>query len=388
MSGTARQSGTGPEYDVAIIGGGFFGCALALLFRSVTKRMVLLERGTALMERASAVNQARVHSGLHYPRNFTTARRSQRDFPLFVDAFRDCIVDDFRMLYAIARQKSRVSANRFEAMFRNMGAPIARARPADRALFDTRAVEEVFECMECAFDWKRLRTHMTVRMEAQEIPVRLSTEAVRVGRRAAGGLDVTLAGGEVLTASAVFNVSYAGLNGLLATSGEALLPLKHELAEIALVEPPPDLEGRAVTVMDGPFFSIMPFPAEGIYSLTHVLYTPHEAWTDAPGRPSAYRTAEALPHRTRWRHMVQDATRYLPAMAETVYRRSLFDVKTVLVRNEDDDGRPILLQEQAGMPGLYSVLGGKVDNIFDLFECLTRTRPEWAGLSTELVLDR
>lgn len=383
----AAGRGTAPECDVAILGGGFFGCALALLFRSVTERVVLLERGGALMERASAVNQARVHSGLHYPRSFATARRSQRDFPLFVKAFGDCIQDDFRMLYAIARRKSRISANRFEAMFANMGAPVARARPAERALFDEKAVEAVFACEEYAFDWTRLRAHMEARMAANGVPVRFGAEAVRVVRRAAGGIDVTVAGGGTVSARAVFNVSYAGLNAVLGASGEALLPLKHELAEIALVEPPADLAGLAVTVMDGPFFSVMPFPAERLYSLTHVLYTPHEAWTDAPGRPSAYATAAALPRRTRWRHMVQDGARYLPALSEAVYRRSLFDVKTVLERNESDDGRPILVQEQAGMPGLYSVLGGKLDNIFDLFEYLARARPEWEGLSPHLVFE-
>jgi hypothetical protein len=50
--------------------------------------------------------------------------------------------------------------------------------------------------------------------------------------------------------------------------------------------------------------------------------------------------------------------------------RSLFEVKTVLVRNEIDDGRPILLRREAGSPRLLSVLGSKIDNIYDAFEAL------------------
>ncbi|MBD3843073.1 MAG: D amino acid oxidase (DAO) family protein, partial [Campylobacterales bacterium] len=49
---------------------------------------------------------------------------------------------------------------------------------------------------------------------------------------------------------------------------------------------------------------------------------------------------------------------------------SLFEVKTVLVKNETDDGRPILFEEYPSLPGFYSVLGGKIDNIYDVLERL------------------
>ena len=376
------------EHDVAIIGGGFFGCALALFFRSATKRVALFEAGPALMERASAVNQARVHSGLHYPRSFATARRSQRDFAPFVEAFRDCIQDDFRMLYAIARRRSQVRANRFETMFRNMGAPIERAGPAETALFDEDAIEAVFTCPEYAFDWKAIRRHMIARLDGHAVPVHLNTGVRAVVPLEGGGLELTLEDGSKTTAGTVFNVTYAQINAVLAGSGSHTLPLKHELAEIALIEPPPALAGLGVTVMDGPFFSAMPFPAEALYSLTHVRYTPHQAWTDTSGGPTAYDTFLAAEKHSRWRHMVQDSARYMPCLSEAAYQRSLYDVKTVLERNEADDGRPILLQEQADLPGLFSVLGGKVDNIFDLFEFLTQTRPDWADLTSDLVFEQ
>ena len=53
---------------------------------------------------------------------------------------------------------------------------------------------------------------------------------------------------------------------------------------MALVEPPAELGGAAVTVMDGPFFSLMPYPSRGLFTLSHVRYTPHCSWHD--GRAS------------------------------------------------------------------------------------------------------
>ncbi len=68
--------------------------------------------------------------------------------------------------------------------------------------------------------------------------------------------------------------------------------------------------------------------------------------------------------------MIRDAGRYLPAILNVKYINSLFEVKTVLVKNETDDGRPILFEQHEELPGFYSVLGGKIDNIYDVLEKL------------------
>ena len=60
----------------------------------------------------------------------------------------------------------------------------------------------------------------------------------------------------------------------------------------------------------------------------------------------------------------------MPALAQAMYVDSLFEVKTVLVKNESDDGRPILFERHAELPGCYSILGGKIDNIYDVLEKL------------------
>ena len=65
------------QYDYAIIGGGFYGCCLALYLRSLSSRVVVLEANDKLLNRASRVNQARIHSGFHYPRSVLTAVKSK-----------------------------------------------------------------------------------------------------------------------------------------------------------------------------------------------------------------------------------------------------------------------------------------------------------------------
>ena len=353
------------SYDAIIIGAGFYGCVLAEHLSQQGLKVLICEQGVRAMERASAINQARIHTGFHYPRSFVTSLRSLHNRPRFLQEFGPAVVSDFQMLYAVAKRGTKVNAQRFHGMYQAMKAPIREATAAHRNLFDENLIEAVFCCDEDAFDYAILRELVFARLEKTDVSIAFSVEVSRM-ESASGALRVHLADGRTVEAARVFNVSYAQLNATLRRSGIALLPLKHELVEIALVEPPPQLTPIGVTVMDGAFFSTMPYPAAGAYSLTHVRYTPHFSWTDDPDGPSAYEVAASLPTKTRWRHMVSDSRRYMPILSDVKWKRSLFDVKTVLIKSEQDDSRPILLRHHDDMPGLWSVLGGKIDNVYDL----------------------
>ena len=371
------------DYDVVIIGGGFFGCCLALYLRSICNRILIIEREPALLTQASQVNQARVHTGFHYPRSFVTALRSARLRDRFAREFSDAVVDDFQMLYGIARRRSKVTAARFHAMFRDMKAPIAPARVNDSALFNPDLVEAVFACDEFAFDWTILRRGLQERLEHHGVDI-LTERSVHMVVVGENGCNIVLDNGTAVSGKLTFNITYSGLNDVLLDSGLSLLPLKHELAEIALIVPPPELLGKGVTLMDGPFFSTMPYPSRDLYSLTHVRYTPHFSWIDHPG------TKKVKPPRladiqSRWRHMMLDAQRYLPVLAGTEYRESLVTVKTVLTKNEINDGRPILVHRHDVPAHLYSVLGGKIDNIYDLFDVLPELSPVFRGADARFV---
>jgi hypothetical protein len=49
---------------------------------------------------------------------------------------------------------------------------------------------------------------------------------------------------------------------------------------------------------------------------------------------------------------------------------SLWEIKTVLPANDRDDGRPILLEHDVGLPGLSCILASKLDNVFDMLDAI------------------
>ena len=149
------------HYDAIVIGGGFFGCSLALhLRRARNARVAVLERERQPMQRASYVNQARVHNGYHYPRSILTGLRSRVNFPRFTEAFADCVYDEFDAYYAVGRKFSNVTAVQFRLFCERIGAPVAPAPKSVKQLFQDSLVEDVFRVTEYAFDSVKLKERL------------------------------------------------------------------------------------------------------------------------------------------------------------------------------------------------------------------------------------
>jgi glycine/D-amino acid oxidase-like deaminating enzyme len=361
--------------EAVVIGGGFYGSAIAIYLARQRgfKRIVLLEREPALLMRASHNNQARVHNGYHYPRSFTTAYRSRVNLPRFVQDWPDAVKQDFTKLYAIARNNSKVTARQFERFCHDIGATIQRANASARALFEPRLIEDVFQVQEYAFDATRLAHWAQRELQACGVQIRYLTRATHINQGPETSLQVLTqqddSPAQRLSCRYVFNCTYSGSNQFAGDFPGLQTGLKQEITEMALMQMPPALDGLGITVMDGPFFSAMPFPARQLHTLSHVRFTPHLHWQDERGL-DPYEKLRLHPRESRVDRMVRDVGRYIPAMLTARHVDSLYEVKTVLVKNETDDARPILFEKHATLPGCYSVLGGKIDNIFDVLEKL------------------
>jgi glycine/D-amino acid oxidase-like deaminating enzyme len=360
------------EYDVLVVGGGFYGCLIACHLRRRYPRVLLVEKQADLLERASYVNQARVHQGYHYPRSLLTGLRSRVNFTRFVKDYRFAIDQGFEKYYAVGRCFSKVTAAQFQLFCERIGAPLDPAPAAVRRLFNPRTVEDVFRVDEVAFDAVKLREHLRRRLADEKVKVAFGTEVHRVRPLPGGQIAVTGRQGTAEVgwrAGQVYNCTYSQLNQLLAASGLPAVPLKHEITEMALVRVPDVLSRVGITIMCGPFFSVMPFPSAGLHTLSHVRYTPHAAWFERDhGGPTPHAIFDGMVKRSHFDRMRRDAARYVPVLERAGYERSLWEVKTVLPANEGDDGRPILFLKGVGVPNFYCVLGAKIDNIYDVLE--------------------
>ena len=151
-----------------------------------------------------------------------------------------------------------------------------------------------------------------------DIDLSLSTTALSV-HEIKDRVVVNFSSGSEVKAKHVFNVTYSKINKLLSSQNNLKKRVKHELAEIALIEPPDELAGLAVTVMDGPFFSTMPYPSTDLYSLSHVQYTPHYSFLDSNNSSHHRHNIDSGAFITKAPHMIADS-RFVPCMGKAQWR--------------------------------------------------------------------
>ena len=364
------------SYNTVIIGGGFYGLSVALFLRDELgiKNILIIEKEDSLMSRASYVNQARVHNGYHYPRSLLTAHRSHVNFDRFVRDHKKAVKSNFAKYYAISRHLSKINALQFEGFVKKIGAELDSAPAEITKQFNNRLIEKVYAVKEYAFHSYKLRDMLLARI-AKDDTIQIHTEEeVKLLKKANSQAIHLTTDKDEYYADFVLNCTYSQINTLHRNSRLPVVPLKHEIAEMCLVKLPPELKDFSVTVMDGPFFSIMPFPTTPYHTLSHVRYTPHMSWADdqkeASEIPDPHRYFGELDLKTNFRQMVADVARYIPALADMKYAKSVWEVKTVLMKSEKDDSRPILFRSDFGLSGYTCIMGGKLDNIYDVFEGL------------------
>ena len=160
--------------------------------------------------------------------------------------------------------------------------------------------------------------------------------------------------------------------------------IKYELCEIILCTVSDELKNTGITVMDGPFFSIMPFGKTGLHSLTSVTFTPHMTSYDAvptfpcqknsggfctPSRLGNCNDCPAKPQ-SAWPFMSNLARKYLKDSLKFEYASSLYSMKPILKASEIDDSRPTVIKKYSESPTFVSVLSGKINTVYDLDEVL------------------
>tara|TARA_B100001564_G_C20648559_1_gene675711 strand:- start:895 stop:2025 length:1131 start_codon:yes stop_codon:yes gene_type:complete len=368
------------DCDILVIGGGFYGTYIAEYFSKKGLKVALCEKEKDIMLRASYMNQARVHNGYHYPRSTLTALKSRISFPLFIKEFKDCIDDSYDSYYMVGKILSNITSDQFKLFCKRISAFCEPAPQRIVNLTNSKFIEDTFRTIEYAFDAIKIRKIMNDRLFNSKVSVFLGSSVKSVSQINLNQkrlmAKIKKSNGEKLeiVTDNIYNCTYSMINSILYKSNIDLIPLKHEMTEICLVDVPDEIKNSGITVMCGPFFSTMPFPSKKMHTFSHVRYTPHYDWEDRPGKTffNGHKQHSLIKHRSAWRKMLKDACKYIPILEDCQYHNSLWEVKTILPSSEIDDSRPILFKQNHGLKGLHSIMGGKIDNIYDIIQSISK----------------
>jgi glycine/D-amino acid oxidase-like deaminating enzyme len=364
-------------YDRVVLGAGLFGLYATTFWSKRGVKVAVIDADVAPMLRASYINQARLHYGYHYPRSLTTARSSIEYYHRFRSDFEGAINSRFQKIYAISTTQSFMSSQGFERFCDIADIPRVEVDPA--RWFKANVVAAAYLTDECSFDANRIRETFLRRLDERNVTWYLGRR-LRSAATDRDRYELVLDDGSKLRTRGVLNATYSGLNQVLGKFDFAPFPLEYQLCEIILADVDGVLGEVGITVMDGDYFSLMPFGRTGCYSLTTVDYTPRLVSNDSaiPVFPCQLRNPncnmQSLDNCTycvahpdsSWPYAFQRASVYLRESQHIRYRESLYTVKVILRQSHVDDSRPTLIEVHSEKPWLCSVLSGKVATMYDL----------------------
>jgi len=372
------------RFDFVIIGGGIFGCYAALYLAGKGARVALLEKEAHLFRKASVVNQARLHSGYHYPRSLATAALSDEHKARFTSEHQRFVNFTFEKYYAIDRFGSFTDPLQFERFCQYLD--IRCERLTDHHLFNFNRLEALYRTEEYSFDPVLLREYYTDRVEHSDgISVFKNTT---VQTASADGknwvLETVMTSGEsdlpaTLSTPTVINATYAATNAINRLFGVDDLALTHEISEIAFLASP-EFAAKGLTVMDGPFGSIMPYGLSGLLSLSSVAYTHHkisydnlprfdcQTSEDPRCRPEAPGICTDCPRRpdSNAYKMLAQMRQYFSESVRFEHLFSYYTIKSKLKASYIDDGRPTEISMLRSEPRFYCLFAGKINSIYEV----------------------
>ena len=367
-----------------IVGAGLYGLYSALYLAKKQKNfeIIVLEYDSEPFKRATFINQARVHMGYHYPRSLSTAEKSAHYFRRFMEDYEFSVLTQFDQVYATSSHFSWTNAEQFVKFCKDAGIRCDEVNP--RKYFNEGMCDGAFLTEEYTYDAKILRDYFLEELRKYPNVSILYNQRILSVDKNKEEFVLHMGDGREHHTRFLLNATYASTNQVSALLGFEAFKIKYELCEIILCDVNDKLRDIGLTVMDGPFFSIMPFGKTGQHSLTSVTFTPHVTSYDelpsfecqkksndfcSPQKLGNCNDCMAKPE-TAWPYMSGLARKYMKSEYGFEYSHSLFSMKPILKASEIDDSRPTVVRKFCENPTYVSVLSGKINTVYDLDEVL------------------
>lgn len=369
------------DYDKIIIGAGLYGLYSALFCGEKGQKVLVLECDPTPFRRATYINQARVHQGYHYPRSLSTAVKSARYFERFNKDYGFCINKEFNKVYATSSKYSWTDGEQFKNFCKAANIPCEELHSS--RFFKEKMCDGAFLTKEYTYDAMILKDYFLDKLsKLKNVEIKYGVNITKIDKD--DKLYYLSVDDKLYKSKFVLNATYAGTNQIMEMAGFEKFKIKYELCEIIICDVNDKLKEYGFTVMDGPFFSIMPFGKTGFHSLTSVTFTPHTTSYDGVPTFSCQKESKgfcstkhlgncndcpAKPE-TAFPYMANLARKYLKDEYKFEYKKSLFSMKPILMSSEIDDSRPTIIRKCSINPTFVSVLSGKINTVYDLDEVL------------------
>jgi len=345
--------------DIVVIGCGIFGAEIALMASNLGLSVKVFEANEDILLGASMNNQNRLHLGFHYPRDIETGIQSIRGFDSFKKKYQSCIQSNFLNTYFIAENNSLTNMDEYIKFCNQLGIPFKEINSDDLPI-KIKGVKKGISCNEVVYDCTLLREIVKENISINSIDISLGTRVVDISKKDSLFRVKTNFGDEI-DANVVVNATYGAGNYLTEQLGIVVPERQYEYTVVPIIQL--DIDKIGVTIMDGPFLTILPYGKSDYFLLYHVDLSVIDAevrttldldWLSKKTSPLS-----KLNKKKYFNKMINQCKKLIPILEDSKLIDFLEGPRMVLPRKDDTDARPSLITDN---DDYIEVFSGKIDH--------------------------
>jgi len=325
----------------AVVGGGIYGVTMATKLKVSGYDVDLYEQDHQIMNRASGINQYRLHRGYHYPRSVDTIESCKSNENSFIKYYNESIVNgDIKHYYSIASEDSLITAQQYLTTL-------------DNSKLNWKIVESLPNC------------DLTIEVD-EKLYDPNTLRSICIHRLYGNGVNVNLNkkyNGQGNYKNIIYS-TYSSLNDFTKEKQN----YQFELCEKPLFKLPKIYKDKSIVIMDGPFMCFDPYSDTEYHLAGNVVHAIHVRHIGKkPEIPTVYK--EYLnkgiiknPKYTNVNRFVESAKKFFPEIESAEHIGSMYTIRTVLPHKDKTDERPTIVTKQNND---YILFSSKVGNCVD-----------------------
>jgi len=338
-----------------ILGAGWYGNFIGLLFKILNIEFIILEKKNDIFTGSSSKNQNRLHQGYHYPRSHDTRDECVFGYNIFMRLFK-FMIRDVKNNYYLLDKNSNILYRDYVKLYNNMNFECVNHITDSNIKLNMENIDGIIKCNEKLINhnfaykfFKDLLIGETILNYAQHKLIVNDTEIIYDGNKYDYLINCTY--GQVLNNNLVNNNLVNNI-------------IDYELCISFIYSGNIDC---ALTLMDGPFFSIYPYITDiksNCYTLTDVEYTPIKKSNNFDDI-LLFNIDDEIIMDTKLK-METKAKKYLTNFDE-VFKYESYNISYKCKFNNYNDDRSVRFSKHKN---IYSFVGGKITGIFGMAKTL------------------
>ncbi len=332
---------------ICIIGAGWFGCYLGLKLREEGHQVKIFEKTNDVFSNSSGNNQNRLHLGFHYPRSQKTINISKKGFKEFKKEFSFLTKKVKNNIYAISTSKSsKVNFKKYFSILKNSKLKFKKIDLKKTTSYNFKNLENNISCGEEVILNDKAKIYFKKKLKNI---INFNKEIKNIKKQ-----------------NNKFEIKNEKFDIVINCSGLQFLPspiknITHEYCCIFLYKQISKKQHPALTIMDGPFFTLYPWDDSknyGLYSVNHSRLAKNKDFNKLKKLSNSKINKKYLQNIAK---KVESKFSYYYPDFNKNFKFSKFLLSYRVISKNKQDSR---ICKIVNNKGYISVLPGKIDHIF------------------------